>query len=218
MRKIFCLVCMAVTLTGYSQTPRVQKLWYDKPSGKTWENALPVGNGRLGGMVYGNVVNEIIQLNEHTLWSGGPNRNDNPEALKALPEIRKLIFDGKQKEAEKLANKAIITKKSHGQMFQPLGELHLDFPGQENYDSYYRELDIERAVAKTTYKANGVSYSREVLASFPDRVIVIRLTADKPGQLAFNASFTSLHVNKQINDPVIYFFMGVIFLLILSTA
>ena len=198
MRKIFCLLCMAVTLTGYSQTPRVQKLWYDKPSGKTWENALPVGNGRLGGMVYGNVVNEIIQLNEHTLWSGGPNRNDNPEALKALPEIRKLIFDGKQKEAEKLANQAIISKKSHGQMFQPLGELHLDFPGQENYDSYYRELDIERAVAKTTYKANGVSYSREVLASFPDRVIVIRLTADKPGQLAFNASFTSLHVNKQI--------------------
>ena len=198
MRKIFCLLCMAVTLTGYSQTPRVQKLWYDKPSGKAWENALPVGNGRLGGMVYGNVVNEIIQLNEHTLWSGGPNRNDNPEALKALPEIRKLIFDGKQKEAEKLANQAIISKKSHGQMFQPLGELHLDFPGQENYDSYYRELDIERAVAKTTHKANGVSYSREVLASFPDRVIVIRLTADKPGQLAFNASFTSLHVNKQI--------------------
>ncbi|MCE6992942.1 glycosyl hydrolase family 95 catalytic domain-containing protein [Dyadobacter sp. CY323] len=198
MRGLFCLLFLAFAFTGQSQTPRVQKLWYDKPSGKTWENALPVGNGRLGGMVYGNVAIETIQLNEHTLWSGGPNRNDNPAALAALPEIRKLIFDGKQKEAEQLANKAIITKKSHGQMFQPLGELHLTFPGHENYTNYYRELDIERAVAKTTYQVEGVNYSREVLASFPDRVIVIRLTADKPGQLSFSASFSSLHINKQI--------------------
>lgn len=198
MRKIFCLFLMAVALTGNAQTPRVQKLWYNQPSGNVWENALPVGNGRLGGMVYGNVVNERIQLNEHTLWSGGPNRNDNPDALAALPEIRKLIFDGKQKEAEKLANKAIITKKSHGQMFQPLGELRLTFSGHENFTNYYRELDIERAVAKTTYQVDGVSYTREVLASFPDRVIVIRLSADKSGQLAFNASYTSLHINKEI--------------------
>ena len=198
MRNIFCILFVAVTLSGYAQTPRTQKLWYNKPSGKVWENALPVGNGRLGGMVYGNVADEIIQLNEHTLWSGGPNRNDNPDALAALPEIRKLIFDGKQKEAEKLANKAIITKKSHGQMFQPLGELHLSFPGHESYSDYYRELDIERAVAKTTYQSGGVSYTREVLASFPDRVIVIRLTADKPGQLTFNASYSSLHINKEI--------------------
>jgi alpha-L-fucosidase 2 len=161
MKEFFCLLFMAVPLTGYPQTPRVQKLWYNEPSGNVWENALPVGNGKLGGMVYGNVVNERIQLNEHTLWSGGPNRNDNPDALAALPEIRKLIFDGKQKEAEKLANKAIITKKSHGQLFQPLGELRLTFPGHENYTKYYRELDIERAVAKTTYQVNGVSYSRE---------------------------------------------------------
>lgn len=198
MRIIFSLLFIAAALTGYSQTLRVQKLWYNQPSGNTWENALPVGNGRLGGMVYGNVVNERIQLNEHTLWSGGPNRNDNPDALAALPEIRKLIFDGKQKEAEKLANKAIITKKSHGQMFQPFGELRLTFPGHESYTNYYRELDIERAVAKTTYQVDGVSYTRQVLASFPDRVIVIRLTADKPGRLAFNTSYTSLHINKEI--------------------
>ncbi|MCE7059441.1 glycosyl hydrolase family 95 catalytic domain-containing protein [Dyadobacter sp. CY343] len=198
MRKFFYLLFLAVTITSYAQTPRVQKLWYNQPSGKVWENALPVGNGRLGGMVYGNVVNETIQLNEHTLWSGGPNRNDNPEALAALPEIRKLIFDGKQKEAEKLANKAIITKKSHGQMFQPLGDLRLTFPGHDSYTNYYRELDIERAVAKTTYEVDGVNYTREVLASFPDRVIVIRLTADKPGKLAFGASYALLHKTKSI--------------------
>lgn len=119
MNRIFCFFLVLTALTGYSQKPRSLRLWYEKPSGKTWENALPVGNGKLGGMVYGNVVDETIQLNEHTLWSGGPNRNDNPDALAALPQIRKLIFDGKQKEAEKLANQAIITKKSHGQMFQP---------------------------------------------------------------------------------------------------
>lgn len=198
MRKIFVLLFLSFALTSYSQQPREQKLWYKQPSGKTWENALPVGNGRLGGMVYGNVVDEIIQLNEHTLWSGGPNRNDNPDALAALAEIRQLIFDGKQKEAEKLANKAIITKRSHGQMFQPLGELRLNFSGHESFSNYYRELDIERAVAKTTYQVDGVGYTREVLASFPDRVIVINLTADKPGSLSFAASFSSKHNSKEI--------------------
>jgi alpha-L-fucosidase 2 len=90
---------------------------------QVWENALPIGNGRLGAMIYGNVDTETIQLNEHTLWSGSPNRNDNPLALDSLDAIRKLIFAGKQKDAENLANKVIISKQSHGQMFQPLGEL-----------------------------------------------------------------------------------------------
>ena len=94
-------------------------LWYNQPAGATWESALPIGNGRLGAMIYGNADKEIIQLNEHTVWSGGPNRNDNPEALQKLDSIRQLLFDGKQKEAENLANRSFITKKSHGQKFQP---------------------------------------------------------------------------------------------------
>ena len=102
-------------------------------------------------MVYGNVDTETIQLNEHTVWSGSPNRNDNPLALDSLAEIRKLIFEGKQKEAEQLANRVIISKKSQGQMFEPVGELQLAFDGHENYTNYYRELDIEKAVAKTSY-------------------------------------------------------------------
>lgn len=142
-------------------------------------------------MVYGNVPRETIQLNEHTLWSGGPNRNDNPEALASLPDIRQLIFTNKQKEAEALANKTIITKKSHGQMFQPVGSLHLTFDGHENYTNYYRELDIERAVAKTTYTVDGVTYTRELLASLPDQVLVMQLTASKPGRLAFRASYST---------------------------
>ena len=104
------------------------KLWYNKPSGDRWENALPIGNGRLGAMIYGNVDTETIQLNEHTIWSGSPNRNDNPLAKDSLDEIRKLIFSGKQKQAEQLANRVIISRKSQGQMFEPAGELHLAFP------------------------------------------------------------------------------------------
>jgi alpha-L-fucosidase 2 len=191
IRLSFFLLVLSLSTVSFSQKKPLLKLWYTAPSGITWENALPIGNGRLGAMVYGNVGKETIQLNEHTLWSGSPNRNDNPAALASLPEIRQLIFDNKQKEAEVLANKTIITKKSHGQMFQPVGSFHLAFDGHENYTNYYRELDIERAVAKTTYTVEGVTYTREVLASFPDNVLVVRLIASKPGHIAFRASYST---------------------------
>lgn len=177
--------------TGLSESKSRLKLWYNKPSGKVWENALPIGNGRLGAMVYGNVETETIQLNEHTLWSGSPNRNDNPTALDSLPAIRKLIFEGKQKQAEHLANKVIISKQSHGQMFEPAGEIHLSFLGHESYANYYRELDLERAVTKISYSVNGITYTREAIASFPDRVVAVRLTASKPQSISFTASFSS---------------------------
>lgn len=174
------------------------KLWYDKPSGKVWERALPLGNGKLGAMVFGNVSSEIIQLNEHTLWSGSPNRNDNPQALDSLEVIRKLIFEGKQKEAENLANRVIISKQSHGQMFSPAGEVHLSFPGHENYTQYHRELDLENAVAKTSYTVDGVLYTREVIASLADRVIAIRLTANRKGSISFTASYSSPQPNVKV--------------------
>ena len=174
------------------------KLWYNKPAGDIWENALPVGNGFLGAMVYGNVDTETIQLNEYTVWSGSPNTNDNPLALDSLAEMRKLIFEGKQKEAEQIANRVIISKKSQGQMYEPVGELHLAFDVQNNYTDYYRELDIEKAVAKTSYKVGDVTYTRQVLASFPDRVIVVRLTASKPGSLSFNAFYSTPQPNAEM--------------------
>jgi alpha-L-fucosidase 2 len=192
----FCLVL--VCFSGYAQNNGELKLWYNTPSGTTWENALPIGNGRLGAMVYGNVEKEIIQLNEHTVWSGSPNRNDNPEALAALSEIRKLILEGKYKEAEKLAGKAIISKKSHGQMFQPVGNLELLFNGHENYVDYYRELDIERAIAKTSYMVGGVTFVREAMASLPDRVIVLRLTASKPNSISFVATLSTPQPNAVV--------------------
>ena len=173
-------------------------LWYNQPSGLTWENALPIGNGRLGAMIYGNVDKEIIQLNEHSVWSGSPNRNDNPEALQKLDSIRQLLFDGKQKEAENLANRSFITKKSHGQKFQPVGNLNILFPGHENYTNYYRELDIDKAVTKTKYTVDQVNYTREAFASMSDRVIVMKVTANKPGKISFSAYFSSPHIKKTI--------------------
>jgi len=190
LKKLLLLLSLMATIPGFSQS-RGLKLWYHQPSGPVWENALPIGNGQLGAMVYGNVKQETIQLNESTVWSGGPNRNDNPLALDSLALIRQLIYEGRRKEAERVANHAIITQKSHGQKFEPVGSLQLAFTSHENYTDYYRELDIERAVAKTSYTVNGVTYTREAFASFPDRVIVMRLTADKPGQISFTAFFTT---------------------------
>ena len=189
MQKVLFIVCFFATVSCHSQEQSVLKLWYTQPSGNTWENALPIGNGRLGAMVYGNVDTERIQLNENTLWSGSPNRNDNPLALDSLAVLRDLVFAGRQKEAEEMANRIIVSKKSHGQMFEPLGELQLVFSNPRIYDNYYRELDIEKAIAKTSYKVGDVTYTREVLASLPDRVIVIRLSASKPRSLSFTAFY-----------------------------
>ena len=202
--RIFLLLLSAVLSASvvHGQNNASLKLWYNQPSGKVWENAVPIGNGRLGAMIYGNVDTETIQLNEHTLWSGGPNRNDNPLALDSLAAIRKLILEGKQKQAEQLANKVIISKGSHGQMFEPAGELHLAFPGQENYSNYYRELDIERAVSKTTYTVGDITYTRETIASFTDRVVVMHLTASKPGSISFTAFYSSPQAKVEVKTTL----------------
>jgi alpha-L-fucosidase 2 len=188
-RVTLCLLCVA--LSTIAQQPTALKLWYKQPAGATWTNALPVGNGRLGAMVYGNPEQEIIKLNEATVWSGGPNRNDNPEALAALPTIRKLIFEGKQDEAQKLASEKIQSTKINGMKYQPVGNLLLNFPNHQTYSNYYRDLDIEKAIATTSYTVDGVRFTRQVIASVPDQVIVVRLTADKPGKLSFAAFLNS---------------------------
>jgi alpha-L-fucosidase 2 len=189
MKKILFAFLLVIQITVHAQNVRPLKLWYKTPSGKTWENALPIGNGRLGAMIYGNPEKEIIQLNEHTVWSGSPNRNDNPEALSALPKIRQLIFDGHYKEAEELVGKSIITKKSHGQMFQPVGNLELVFEGHEACTNYYRDLDLEKAIAKVSYTVGEVNYVREMVASLADQVIAVRLTASKAKSISFTAYF-----------------------------
>ncbi|WP_406683267.1 glycoside hydrolase family 95 protein [Seonamhaeicola sp. MEBiC1930] len=163
------------------------KLWYNAPAAN-WNEALPLGNGRLGAMVFGNPVHENIQLNEITLWAGGPHRNDNPAAKEALSEIRELLFQKKYNEAHRLANSKFISKVAHGMPYETVGNLRLNFENQENFKNYYRELDIENAINTTKYTVDGVEYKREIFTSFTDEVIVMKLTADKAGKISFNAT------------------------------
>lgn len=196
MKRLTLLVVSLLTLKTFAQQPL--KLWYSQPAGDIWTAALPVGNGRLGAMVFGNPSSENIQLNESSIWTGSPNRNDNPDALAALPQIRKLVFEGKQKEAQELAREKMQSRASNGQMFQPAGNLHLDFPGHEQYKDYYRELDIEKAIATTTYTVDGVKYTREVFASVPAQVIVVQLRSSKPGSLTFTAHLSTEQKNASV--------------------
>jgi alpha-L-fucosidase 2 len=196
MKRLTLLLVSLLTLKTFAQTPL--KLWYRQPAGNTWTAALPVGNGRLGAMVFGNPARECIQLNESTVWTGSPNRNDNPDALAALPEIRQLIFAGKQQEAQDLARLKVQSRTSNGQMFQPVGNLNLVFAGHEQYTDYYRELDLEKAITTTTYTVAGVHYKREVFASIPAQCIIVRLSSSQPGTLTFNAYLSTSQKNATI--------------------
>lgn len=173
------------------------KLWYKTPA-SYWTEALPLGNGRLGAMVYGNPAAEQIQLNEETIWAGQPHNNLNPEAKEWIPEIRRLVFEGKYREAQDMAKAHVISPTNHGMPYQPFGDLRITFPGHTRYDNYYRELSLDSARTLVKYTVDGVNYTRETFASQPDQVIVTRLTADRPGSLTFTATLTSPHSDVDI--------------------
>ena len=188
MKKHLLLVgaCVWMMLSTHAQN---LKLWYQQPA-KTWVEALPVGNSSMGAMVYGGTSREELQLNEETLWGGGPYRNDNPKALESLAEVRNLIFSGKTMDAQNLIDQTFYTGRN-GMPYQTIGSLIIEAPGHEKAKNYYRDLDLERAVATTRYQVDGVNFQREVFASFPDRVIIVRFTTDKPGELNFKVSYDS---------------------------
>jgi alpha-L-fucosidase 2 len=204
-RIIFICILSGIIINGSAQGDTYLKLWYNHPA-KQWVEALPVGNGRLGAMVFGDPCKEIIQLNENTVWAGQPNRNDNPDAKEALPQVRKLIFEGKYKEAQDLVNNKFISKTSNGMPYQTVGNLKLQFTGHENYSNYYRELYIDKAVETTRYNLNGVNYNTKVFASFPDQVIIVRISADKPGSVSFLATMdrpSKVNVSTIGNDALV---------------
>ena len=161
-------------------------MWYQTPARK-WTEALPIGNGRIGAMVFGGPPREQLQLNEDTLWAGGPYTPDNTNALAALPEVRKLIFDGKYDEAAKLIERSVMARPLRQMPYQTVGDLFLDFPNAAAFESYRRDLDLDIAVASVTYSAQGTTFRREFFASPVDQVIVVRFTADRPGQISFVA-------------------------------
>lgn len=180
----------------FAQKRSALTLWYDRPADeRIWEQALPLGNGRLGTMFYGIPSCERMQLNEETIWAGSPYRNDNPKGGRTLKTIQDYIFDGKSAEAEKLANETFFTK-THGMPYQTAGNILLRFPGHDNYQDYYRELDIEHAVARSHYTVDGVTYTREVFTSFADDVIVMQILSSKKGKL--NCTMTYENESKHI--------------------
>jgi alpha-L-fucosidase 2 len=167
-------------------------LWYDKPA-QVWTEALPLGNGRLGAMVFGNPGTEQIQLNEATIWAGRPNNNANPDALVNIPKVRELVFAGKYLEAQTLATEKVMSNTNSGMPYQPFGDLRISFPGHTRYTDYYRELSLDSASVSVRYRNDGVRYKREIITSFTDQVIMIHLTASKKKKITFNAVLTSPH-------------------------
>jgi alpha-L-fucosidase 2 len=161
-------------------------LWYRRPATK-WTEALPIGNGRLGAMVFGGPAREQLQLNEDTLWAGGPYTPDNTNALAALPEVRKLIFGGNYDDAARLIDRSMMAQPLRQMPYQTVGDLFLDFPNAASFENYRRDLNLDTAVAGVTYTAQGTAFRREIFASPVDQVIVVRLTVDRPGQLSFVA-------------------------------
>lgn len=165
------------------------RLWYRQPA-NNWNEALPIGNGRLAAMVFGGTESEKIQLNEETVWAGEKRDRLNPESAKNLAEVRRLLFAGKPKEAEILAERTIISIPKRMPPYQPLGDLQLRFSGHENATDYIRELSLDTAIARVSYKVDNVGHTREIFSSAVDQVIVVRLTADRPRNISFTATLT----------------------------
>ncbi len=194
--KMIFVLAAAATLTAATSDFR---LWYRQPAVQ-WEEALPVGNGRLGAMIFGGIAKERIQFNESTVWTGGPHDYAHPGASKYLGQLRQLLFDGKQQEAEKLAMDVFMSQPLHQRIYQAFGDLNLEFPGipATAAPGYRRDLNLDNALQSTTYVVNGVTYRRDVFASWPAQSIVVRITASKPGSITLNAALNSAHKDSAI--------------------
>jgi alpha-L-fucosidase 2 len=173
-----------------SPDPRRLVLWYEGPATR-WVEALPVGNGRLGAMVFGGTSSERLQLNEDTLFAGGPYDPGNPDALTALPEARRLILEGRYQQANDLIGARMMGRPAKQMPYQPVGDLRLEFPGHVDHLDYRRELDLETAIAKVSYRAGANRFTREVFASPVDQVIVVHLRSELPQGLGFIASLAT---------------------------
>ena len=200
MKRIFYIFLLTACCNWASAKYR---LWYDRPA-MTWTQALPIGNGVMGGMVFGTPAVEHIQLNEETIWAGQPNNVINPSAKGNLPKMRQLIFEGKYKEAQQLADDKVMPHsagKNMGMPYQPFGDVYLSMPGHAAYSHYERWLDLDSAKVVSRYVADGVTYLREVTAPLgPIPVITVHLTASQKGKLTFTAHMTSPHENVLIGS------------------
>ncbi len=190
-------VCAFATAAGAFAGDNDMMLRYDKPAGK-WLEALPVGNGRLGAMVFGRVGQERIQFNQDTLWKGKPRDYSHKGAAEYLEKIRRLLWAGRRQQAEKLAMEHFMSVPLRQMAYQPFGDIRLDFPGRREVENYLRRLDIGRAVAEVAYQVGDVKFTRRVFCSYPDRVLVVHVSSDKPGGVTFAADMTSPHKKHKV--------------------
>jgi len=207
------LLALILTLSGnvtIAQPPAEPlSLWYRQPA-KQWVEAVAVGNGRLGAMVFGGVAQERIQLNEDTLWASGPYDPANPDALDALPQVRELIFAGRYRDAHNLIGQKMMARPLSQMPYQCVGDLLLTFPDANGVTDYRRDLNLDTAVATVTYTIDSVRYTREVFSSPVDQVIVIRLKADKPGKVTFTAGMqTPQKASVTVESPNTLVMQGV---------
>ena len=197
MKKGF-LTTLLLMVTGVVLQAQDHRLWYSKPAAH-WLEALPVGNSKLGAMVYGGTGVETLQLNEETFWSGGPHENNSSESLEHLPEVQRLIFEGRERDAASLIDKYFV-KGPHGMRYLPVGNIQLDF-GHQQVENYERELNLGNALASTSYVYKGVRYTRTVFASQADDAIIVRVEADKKGALSFTVGFDGqLQAEKLVSN------------------
>ena len=219
MRKIFfCFISLISFFAGQAQVNDFKEkinnksydpsafMWYTEPASK-WEEALPIGNGRLGAMVFGKYKEERIQLNEDTYWSGGPYSTVVKDGYKVLPEIQNDVFEGRYLDAHNLFGRNLMGYPVEQQKYQSLANLHLFFKNEDSVTDYKRSLDLQRGISSVSYKANGITFTREVFASVPDQVIIIRLTADKPASISFKANLRGVRNQAHSNYATDYFRM-----------
>ena len=181
---VLCLTCLSCFL---SKADDNLKLWYAQPA-QQWVEALPLGNSAMGAMIFGGTATERIQLNEETIWGGSPHRNDSDKALAALPAVREAIFAGDGRLASQLLEENFMTG-IHGMPYQTIGSLMLDFEGHDQATDYYRDLNIEKALATVRYKVDGVTYTREYFTSFRNNGVYVRISADKRGAISFKLRY-----------------------------
>ena len=200
---VLCVQTVELQAALQGAPPGAMRLWYMEPATR-WTEALPIGNGRLGAMVYGGIEQEHLQLNEDTLWSGGPHCYDNPDAYQHLATVRELLERGEYADAEATAQK-MLGRHKYQQAYMPLGDLFLDFPKGEKPSEYRRELNLQNAVSTVTYRVGNARFTRTIFASHPDQSIVMRLECDRPGQITFDLSMTSPHEfqSQTIADDVL---------------
>src|SRR5690625_4706398 len=178
------MICEVLNMNKVSQ-----RLYYDRPA-TNWNEALPIGNGRLGGMVFGTIGQERVQLNEDSVWYGGPRDRNNPDALENLPKIRQLLAEGRLSEAEELGRLAFTGIPETQRHYEPLGDLFLDFNHSESeVSNYERILNLQEGMVQVNYSIGQTSYQREYFTSYPDQVMVIRLTSSEDHRISFQAHY-----------------------------